>query len=60
MKAPVSVFTLLGVLCGQASAVGGCRSVAAGGCIIGSFTELDGNEIKKVRGGKVWFFKIAP
>ena len=39
-------------------AVGGCRSVTADGYIIGSFTEVEGTEIKKVRGGKVWFFKI--
>jgi len=42
----------------QPYAVGGCRSITADGYITGSFTELEGTEIKKIRGGKVWFFKI--
>lgn len=37
----------------QPYAVGGCRSVTADGHIIGSFTELEGTETKRVRGGKV-------
>ena len=42
----------------QPYAIGGCRSVTAEGFIIGSFTELEGTEQKKIRGGKEWFFKI--
>ena len=42
----------------QPYATGGCRSITSDGYIIGSFTELEGSEMKKVRGGKVWFFKI--
>ncbi len=42
----------------QPYGIGGCREVTPDGHILGSFTELEGTERNKVRGGKVWFFKI--
>ncbi|MBI3880873.1 MAG: hypothetical protein HY301_12550 [Verrucomicrobia bacterium] len=42
----------------QPYAIGGCREITPDGFVIGSFTELEGTETKKMRGGKVWFFKV--
>jgi hypothetical protein len=38
--------------------IGGCREVTPDGFVIGTFTELEGSEVSKFRGGRVWFFKI--